>query len=51
MHGGFDKLTGEIRTNGFWWPMKPNSYARHRFPPEIIRLAVWLNFSVHLELS
>jgi transposase-like protein len=22
--------------------MKPNSYARHRFPPEIIRHAVWL---------
>jgi transposase-like protein len=23
-------------------PMKPNSCARHRFPPEIIRHAVWL---------
>jgi hypothetical protein len=24
------------------WVMKPISYARHRFPPDIIRHAVWL---------
>jgi putative transposase len=24
------------------WAMKPISYARHRFPPDIIRHAVWL---------
>jgi transposase-like protein len=41
-HGGIDTLTGEIRTNGLWWPIKPNFYARHRFSPEIIRHAVWL---------
>ena len=39
---GIDTLTGEIRTNGLWWSMKPISYARHRFPPDVIRHAVWL---------
>jgi putative transposase len=24
------------------WAMKPISYARHRFPPDVIRHAVWL---------
>ena len=24
------------------WAMKPISYARHRFPPDVIRRAVWL---------
>ena len=40
--GGIDTLMGEIRTNGLWWSMKPISYARHRFPPDVIRHAVWL---------
>ena len=39
---GIDTLMGEIRTDGLWWPMKPISYARHRFPPDVIRHAVWL---------
>jgi transposase-like protein len=25
-------------------PVKPISYARHRFPPDVIRHAVWLYF-------
>ena len=28
--------------NGLWWPMKAISYARHRFPSDVIRYAVWL---------
>ena len=48
---GIDTLTGEIRTNGLWWPMKPISYARHRFPPDVIRHAVWLYLRFQLELS
>ena len=28
--------------NGLWWPMKAISYARHRFPSDVIRHAVWL---------
>ena len=39
---GIDTLKGETGTNGLWWPMKPISYARHRFPPDVIRHAVWL---------
>jgi len=39
---GIDTLTGEIRMNGLWWPMKAISYARHRFPSDVIRHAVWL---------
>jgi len=38
----YDTLTGKIRTNGLWWAMKPISYARHRFPPDVIRHAIWL---------
>ena len=30
--------------------MKPISYARHRFPPEVIRHAVWLNLRFTLSL-
>src|ERR1700747_3566601 len=26
----------------YLWAMKPISYARHRFPPDVIRHAVWL---------
>ena len=32
----------EIRKDGLWWPMQPISYARHRFPPDVIQHAVWL---------
>ena len=39
---GIDTLTGELRMNGLWWSMKPISYAHHRFPPDVIRHAVWL---------
>ena len=39
---GIDTLTGKIRRNGLWWAMKPISYARHRFPPDVIRHAIWL---------
>ena len=27
--------------------MRPISYKRHRFPPEVIRHAVWLYFATH----
>ena len=30
--------------------MKPISYARHRFPPDAIRRAVWLYFRFTLSL-
>ena len=30
--------------------MKPVSYKRHRFPPEVIRYAVWLYFRFTLSL-
>ena len=30
--------------------MKPISYKRHRFPPEVIRHAVWLYFRFTLSL-
>jgi len=30
------------------WPIKPISYQRHRFPPAIIRHAVWLYFRLTL---
>ena len=33
---GADTLGSEIRTNALWWSMKPISYARHRFPPDVI---------------
>ena len=39
---GIDTLMGGIRTNGLWWTMKPITYARRRFPPDVIRHAVWL---------
>jgi putative transposase len=31
------------------WAMKPISYARHRFPPDVTRHAAWLYF--HFTLS
>ena len=27
------------------WPMRPISYARHQFPPTVIRHAVWLELA------
>jgi transposase-like protein len=36
------KLTGTWRVHVLKWAMKPISYARHRFPPDVIRHAVWL---------
>jgi hypothetical protein len=35
--GGIDTLTDKIRTKALWWAMKRISYARHRFPPDVIR--------------
>lgn len=31
--------------------MKPLSFKRHRFPPDVIRRAVWLYFRLSLSLS
>jgi putative transposase len=33
---------GNIRLNGLVGEMKLISYARHRFPPDVIRRVVWL---------
>jgi hypothetical protein len=41
---GIDTLTSNIRPNGLGWAMKPISYARHCYPPEVIRHPVWLYF-------
>src|SRR5271170_2998027 len=39
---GIDTLTSDRRPNALDWNMQPISYARHRFPPDVIRRAVWL---------
>jgi len=39
---GIDTLTRNGPTHVLAWAMKPISYARHRFPPDVIRHAVWL---------
>ena len=39
---GIDTLTSSERPHALDWAMQPISYARHRFPPDIIRRAVWL---------
>jgi hypothetical protein len=36
------KLKANHPANVLLWAMKPISYARHRFPPDVIRHAVWL---------
>jgi hypothetical protein len=41
---GIDTLTSQRRSDGVEPAMKPISYRRHRFPPDIIRHAVWLYF-------
>jgi hypothetical protein len=42
---GIDTLTGNEPAHVLLWAMKAISYARHRFPPDIIRHAVWLYLS------
>jgi putative transposase len=39
---GIDTLTNNGPAHVLGWVMKPISYARHRFPPDVIRHAVWL---------
>ena len=39
---GIDTLTSNGPKHVLAWAMKPISYARHRFPPDVIRHAVWL---------
>ena len=39
---GIDTLTSNGPAHVLAWAMKPISYARHRFPPDVIRHAVWL---------
>jgi putative transposase len=39
---GIDTLTTNEPGHVLSWVMQPISYARHRFPPDIIRHAVWL---------
>jgi hypothetical protein len=39
---GTDTLTSNGPTHVLAWAMKPISYARHRFSPDVIRHAVWL---------
>src|SRR6201997_416904 len=39
---GIATLTGNWPADVLLWAMKPISYARHRFPRDIIRHAVWL---------
>jgi transposase-like protein len=39
---GIDKLATNEPGHVLDWFMQPISYARHRFPPDIIRHAVWL---------
>src|SRR3984893_9763472 len=46
---GIDTLTSYEPAHVLIWAMKPISYARHRFPPDVIRHAVWLY--VRLTLS
>ena len=41
-HGGIDTLISDGSVHVLVWAMKPISYARHRFPPDVIRHAVWL---------
>ena len=40
--GGIDTLISDGSGHVLDWVMQPISYARHRFPPDIIRHAVWL---------
>ena len=40
--GGLDTLTNNGPAHVLVLVMKPISYARHRFPPDVIRHAVWL---------
>jgi hypothetical protein len=39
---GIDTLATNEPGHVLDWVMQPISYARHRFPPDIIRHAVWL---------
>ena len=39
---GIDTLTSNGPAHVLVWAMKPISYARHRFPPDVIRHTVWL---------
>jgi hypothetical protein len=39
---GTDTLTSDGPAHVVVWAMKPISYARHRFPPYVIRHAIWL---------
>jgi transposase-like protein len=39
---GIDTLTSNGVAHVLIWAMKPITYARHRFPPDVIRHAVWL---------
>ena len=39
---GIDTLTSNGPAHVLVWAMKPISYARHRFPPDVIRYTVWL---------
>jgi putative transposase len=39
---GIDTLISDGSVHVLVWAMKPISYARHRFPPDVIRHAVWL---------
>jgi hypothetical protein len=45
-HGNFDGVSRAAIVQG----MQPISYARHQFPPEIIRHAVWLYLRFTFEL-
>src|ERR1700731_2423367 len=42
MEKGVDTLATNEPRHVLDWVMQPISYARHRFPPDIIRHAVWL---------
>ena len=39
---GIDTLTSNVPAHVLVWAVKPISYARHRFPPDVIRHSVWL---------
>ena len=39
---GIDTLTTDEPAHVLGWVMQPISFARHRFPPDVIRHAVWL---------
>jgi hypothetical protein len=41
---GIDTLTSIGPAHVLVWAIKPISYARHQFPPDVIRHAVWLYF-------